>query len=448
MESFNLLSKYQDRNQCDILLKLVDSLSVYCGEAGSGLIRWQRYFEFPENWKRSTVQAILDRFVGDGISVAETRKEGKFLKEVAEWLLDCGLLNIEFRQDKSQVEVRPRGIPNLPPGESCDGEAVKISKFLVLSGLDGKREISLPHSWCDLTGKGVPQLVAQLDQTDFQRVPLETKYLLLWLGVIETEKNERNLRTEMWSTHELWFHERSRRFGRSRHFGGSFWGSGKHPVPDGTELRAVLKEKTSGLREPVALPEIRGLSFRNHSVRKFSENPIQVENLTEFLARAVGLKSENLVNGYRYKEKEYPSGGAAYEHEIFMIIRNVESLENGLYWLDDGENRLNRVHNVDPVRVQSLWNQYEFSVGGGKPAAAVIAIADFARIFWKYEQMAYSLVLKNTGSLLSTMYVAAKDCGLACCAIGSGDSDLLLEAIGLDPLKFGVVGELVIGIEP
>jgi SagB-type dehydrogenase family enzyme len=67
------------------------------------------------------------------------------------------------------------------------------------------------------------------------------------------------------------------------------------------------------------------------------------------------------------------------------------------------------------------------------------------RVFWKYQGMAYALMLKNLGALYATMYLAATAMGLAPCALGGGDSELFCRAAGIDPLEEPAIGEFLLG---
>jgi SagB-type dehydrogenase family enzyme len=67
---------------------------------------------------------------------------------------------------------------------------------------------------------------------------------------------------------------------------------------------------------------------------------------------------------------------------------------------------------------------------------------------WKYEDMAYSLILKHVGVLMQTMYCVATAMGLAPCGLGGGDSVAFTEATELDPLVECSVGEFMLGARP
>jgi SagB-type dehydrogenase family enzyme len=64
---------------------------------------------------------------------------------------------------------------------------------------------------------------------------------------------------------------------------------------------------------------------------------------------------------------------------------------------------------------------------------------------WKYQSMAYALVLKNVGVLIGAMYLVAAAMHLAPCAVGSGGADLFSRVTGLDPLVESVVGVFTLG---
>jgi SagB-type dehydrogenase family enzyme len=65
-------------------------------------------------------------------------------------------------------------------------------------------------------------------------------------------------------------------------------------------------------------------------------------------------------------------------------------------------------------------------------------------VAWKYQAIAYALVLKNTGVLFQQMYLVATALGLAPCAIGTGDTQVFAQASGLDFSEESSVGEFAL----
>ena len=74
--------------------------------------------------------------------------------------------------------------------------------------------------------------------------------------------------------------------------------------------------------------------------------------------------------------------------------------------------------------------------------------ARFQRVSWKYERIAYALILKHVGVLYQTLYLVAAAMGLAPCAVGGGQAELLSRAIGSDYLAESPVGEFLLGSRP
>ena len=101
------------------------------------------------------------------------------------------------------------------------------------------------------------------------------------------------------------------------------------------------------------------------------------------------------------------------------------------------------------VRAQELDAQLaaaEFAMGA--PAAPQILItiaARFGRVSWKYSSVAYSLILKDVGVLLQTLYMMATDMRLGGCAIGTNNIDLFAKMTGLEFHVEGPVGQFALG---
>jgi SagB-type dehydrogenase family enzyme len=64
---------------------------------------------------------------------------------------------------------------------------------------------------------------------------------------------------------------------------------------------------------------------------------------------------------------------------------------------------------------------------------------------WKYSAIAYSLILKDVGVVLQTLYLMATDMGLGGCAIGTCNIDLFAKMTGIDFHIEGPVGQFALG---
>ncbi len=79
------------------------------------------------------------------------------------------------------------------------------------------------------------------------------------------------------------------------------------------------------------------------------------------------------------------------------------------------------------------------------PQILIIIAARFQRLSWKYNSIAYSLILKDAGALLQTMYLTAIAMELAPCTIGCGNSDIFAKAAGLNYYEETSVCEFLLG---
>jgi SagB-type dehydrogenase family enzyme len=81
----------------------------------------------------------------------------------------------------------------------------------------------------------------------------------------------------------------------------------------------------------------------------------------------------------------------------------------------------------------------------GPPHVLITIAARFDRVAWKYSGIAYSLILKDVGVLLQTLYLAATDLDLGGCAIGTHNIDLFSKMTGQDFHVEGPVGLFALG---
>jgi SagB-type dehydrogenase family enzyme len=254
-----------------------------------------------------------------------------------------------------------------------------------------------------------------------------------------------------WEFHDLLFHTRSR--------------LGRHDNPYGATLRfrgridSLSAVKASASDEAVRLykPDIQALSEidipftrvleERRSIRKHAEHPITVEQLGEFLYRTARLRVlfEATEEGYERSDRPYPSGGACYELEVYLVINVCGGLSSGLYHYCPETHRLDKM--ADRTReVEALVEgAYYAADQQGVPQVLIILAARFPRVAWKYDAMAYALILKHVGVLYQTMYLVATAMGLAPCALGGGNSDIFATGAGTDYYAETSVGEFILG---
>ena len=98
------------------------------------------------------------------------------------------------------------------------------------------------------------------------------------------------------------------------------------------------------------------------------------------------------------------------------------------------------------IELDALLAGAEFAMGAPAPPQILITIAArFGRVSWKYSSVAYSLILKDVGVLIQTLYLMATDMGLGGCAIGTNNIDLFAKMTGIEFHIEGAVGQFALG---
>lgn len=252
-----------------------------------------------------------------------------------------------------------------------------------------------------------------------------------------------------WEVHDLYFHARSRRGRHANPYGGTYRFLGAiEPLP-------ALKPPMSANAVPLDPPDLERIERadppftavleRRRSIRQQGETPLTRAQLSEFLFRAARQRRLIPTDHGELSDRPYPGGGALYELEIYPVVERCHGLDSGLYQYRPGHHELCPVAPLGQDVVKLLDEAWLTLGRESRPQVLLIVAARFGRASWKYQSMAYALVLKDVGVLLQTFYLVATAMGLAPCALGGGDSDLFARASGLDWLVEGAVGEFVLG---
>lgn len=267
--------------------------------------------------------------------------------------------------------------------------------------------------------------------------------------------NTRDDELQLWEFHDLLFHVRSRYGLHDQPGGGVFAHTNiehapalaEHPglaelalpVPDWDEVNDSERTLTQVMED-------------RRSYREYDPQPITVAELGEFLYRTARVRFTARGNGdhpYVQVGRPYPMGGELGELEVYPIVHECDGLEPGIYWYDSAAHRL-VLRSVDPGPRNKLLAQAWVATGGqvARPQVQLCITSRLARVQWKYSSIAYAVTLKHVGVLLQTQYLVATAMGLSPCANGSGDSDLISRAIGIDWTEEPPVGEFLLGGAP
>ncbi|MGC2221033.1 MAG: SagB family peptide dehydrogenase [Methylocella sp.] len=264
-------------------------------------------------------------------------------------------------------------------------------------------------------------------------------------------EGDRNL--VLWDFHDLLFHTRSTEGRHANPLGGVYPYAGViSPLP---AVRPCWPGKKIDLDKfsaahPEAMSPVAKLLRGRDSTRSFDDQrPITLAELSRFLdssARVLSTSNSNLdLDDGGHTVRPYPSAGASYELELYLAVDKCEGLARGFYHYDAGAHALVPI-GVPTHELEAQLTGAGYSMGTQAVAQILITIAArFGRMSWKYSSIAYSLILKDVGVLMQTLYLIATEMGLGGCAIGIANIDLFAKMTGIEFHVEGPVGQFAIG---
>ena len=263
------------------------------------------------------------------------------------------------------------------------------------------------------------------------------------------EEHERAL--AHWDVHDLYFHSRSR---MGRHANG--WATTyrfKDRFPPLSQIKAPVSDTVIRLTRPDVNTLCRAdgaVSFfevleNRASRREYAAPPISVGQLGELLYHSFRVKKkyDDELGGVTFRPT--PGGGALHSLELYVLVDACDGLERGFYHYNPLLHQLEKVSDPTPHTDRMLFMARQMMLNKAESQVEIVFASRFQRIQWKYESIAYSVILKDVGCLYQTMYLVAEAMGLAGVALGGGDADLFSAATQLDYFTEGSVGAFMLG---
>ena len=154
-----------------------------------------------------------------------------------------------------------------------------------------------------------------------------------------------------------------------------------------------------------------------HSTRDFDDQqPITLAELSRFLDSAARIQSkwEKQARLWRRQRPDdrlhhaaLPVRRQQLRARALSDGRQLQGLERGFYHYDADRHALVPIA-VRPQEIDAQLESAEFAMDAPNAPQILITIAArFDRISWKYSSIAYSLVLKNVGVMMQTLYLMA-----------------------------------------
>ncbi len=183
---------------------------------------------------------------------------------------------------------------------------------------------------------------------------------------------------------------------------------------------------------------------RRRSHRRFRDCPLSLAELSFLLWATQGI-TEMLAPGSALRT--VPSAGCRHAFETYLVVNNVETLENGVYRYLPVEHALVFEHEIEQLATRLA----QATLGQAFVATAPVTFAWTVipyRMEWRYGIAAHRVIAMDVGHVCQNLYLACEAIGAGTCAVAAYHQvkmDELLQVDGEDEftLYLAPVGKIL-----
>ena len=191
----------------------------------------------------------------------------------------------------------------------------------------------------------------------------------------------------------------------------------------------------------IQLPDIEEIKLEDvllnrRSIRDYSPSPLTLRELSHILFAAYGVTNEE---GF----KTVPSAGATYPLEIYVNVRDVIDLEEGVYKYIPERHSIVRILEDEVSHELALAALRQMFIAVA-PIVLIIA-ADYERTTRVYGDRGFRYVHMEVGHVAQNVYLMATSLGLGTVSVGAFYDDEVRKILKIDeyPLLLMPVGRKI-----
>ena len=165
------------------------------------------------------------------------------------------------------------------------------------------------------------------------------------------------------------------------------------------------------------------------SNRFYAESPMNLDQLAFLLWSTQGVRA---IRGKNYAAlRPVPSAGARHAFETYMLVSNVQWLEQGVY------HYLPMEHALEPISLQDNMAQKAMECAcnqkwAGKAAVTFVYTAMAYRGEWRYTINAHRVMLIDVGHIVQNLYLSAQAVGCGTCAVAAFQQEMTDRLLQVD----------------
>lgn len=198
----------------------------------------------------------------------------------------------------------------------------------------------------------------------------------------------------------------------------------KPPAKDAEFVELPAIDKLRGVRRV----QLRDAIARRRSRRDFLDERMTLDEVSFLLWATQGVRE---TPGPATALRTVPSAGARHAFETYLCVRNVKSLQTGMYrYLPFGHRLVLEHKRVDPgaALVEGTLGQQWCR----RAAVAFVWTVIPYRMEWRYGHAAHKVIALDAGHVAQNLYLACQAAGAGTCAIAAYDQERMDALLGVD----------------
>jgi SagB-type dehydrogenase family enzyme len=196
-----------------------------------------------------------------------------------------------------------------------------------------------------------------------------------------------------------------------------------------------------------ALPNVslRDVLKRRRTIRSYKNEPLTANAVAALFQAACGVTEKLSVSEYPgtvQPVRSYPSGGALFPVELYLVADRIQGLSPASYHYNAVDNCLEL---VGAAAQDNLLPHILMDGVTGKPAATLILSVRWDHTIRKYAERGYRIALLEAGHMAQNILLAGCALGLGLCPVAGFHDDAVNEFLELNIAEESVIYIILAG---
>jgi SagB-type dehydrogenase family enzyme len=164
------------------------------------------------------------------------------------------------------------------------------------------------------------------------------------------------------------------------------------------------------------------------SRRHYLQDPLSLAELSFLLYSTQGVRQAPHPSAVM---RTVPSAGARHSFETYLLVRNIEGVDPGLYRYLPLEHELVFLKEVQDMERKIVLACFRQAFTGAGAVTFVWTTIPH-RMEWRYGPLAHRVILIDAGHVCQNLYLACEAIGAGTCGVAAYDQQKVDELIGVD----------------